>query len=100
MCTRYVAIVNAYHYLYVLDKVSYSETLTNIEPVLAVLDELNQAIDCVQLMQAKLKASLRLEDLTQQQARVSEALRLNPNLVEAHALYGQILALLGRKVRR
>jgi TolB-like protein len=92
----YVAIVNAYHYLFVLDRVSYAETLTSISPVLAVLSKLNPAIDVVQLMHAKLGLHLDWKVDTAEK-RVKEALRLNPNLVEAHALYGQILALLGRK---
>jgi len=92
----HVAIVNAYRYLFVLDCVSYLETLSNIEPVLAVLAKLNQSIDVVQLMYAKLKLHLEW-DVRGAENRVKEALRLNPNLAEAHGLYAQLMCLLGRE---
>ncbi|PYS99592.1 MAG: hypothetical protein DMF63_10930 [Acidobacteria bacterium] len=92
----YVAVVDAFVYLFMLDQASYSDTLTNIAPLLEILSKLKQSIDVVQFMHARL--ALRLNwNLEIAESRVKEALRLNPNLIEAQCFYGHVLVSLGRK---
>jgi TolB-like protein/tetratricopeptide (TPR) repeat protein len=91
----YAATVQAYHLLHILDRISRAETLTHIEPILDILSGLNQMSDVVQLMYGKLKLSLdwRPEEA---ESYVHQALMLNPNLVDAHSVYAEIMIVRNR----
>lgn len=92
----YVAIIDAYHFLYVLETLPRKETLEMIKRPLALLSSLNQAVDVLQLCYGKLKLYL---DWNHEAAKkhFRKALALNPNLVDAHYMYAQTMIIEGNK---
>ena len=92
-----VAIVDAYHFLHALDRISRVETLLKIKPVLERLSSMEQEIDVVQLMYGKLKLHLDWK-LEIAEKHVHKALTLNPNCVDAHFYYAEIMALSGNQL--
>ncbi len=91
----YASVVEAYYYLHVLDRISRKETLININPILEILSHLNQSFDLVQLLYGKLKLTVDWKAKAAE-AHVRHALILNPNSVEAHSLYAEIMILFGK----
>jgi len=91
----YVSIVNAYRLLYIHDRLSRTETILKIAPSLEVLSTLDQSLGIVHVMYGKLKLQLDWDVESASQC-MEKALQLNPNLVEAHSSYGDIMALLGK----
>ncbi len=92
----YASVVEAYHFLHVLDRISRKEALVNIKPILDILSHLNQSFDLVQLMYAKLKLSIDWKPKAAER-HVRHALILNPNSVDAHSLYAELMILSGKR---
>lgn len=88
-------MVNGLHYLHVLDRLSRTEVLESIKPSLQKLTALDQSVDIVQLMYGRMKLNLDWKT-DAAEYHVREALRLNPNFVDAHYAYAEIMALLDR----
>jgi TolB-like protein/Flp pilus assembly protein TadD len=90
----YVAIVESYRYLYILDNISRAETLARIKPFVETLNELGQFFDVVQLMHAKLEVQLGW-NLGAAERYVRNALQINPNSVDSHSLCADIMTFRG-----
>lgn len=86
-----VAIVECYSLLYRLDHYSRNEALNQIQPIIESLFHLQQEGDLLLLMQARLQLYFHW-NVAGATRHVETALRLNPNLVGAHAFYASLLA--------
>lgn len=91
----YVEILESYSVLYLFDYLPYEEWSDKTLPILKIVSKLNQFVDVLQVIYAKLKLH-RDWDFEGAEKHLQSALSLNPNCLTAHIRYSELLIKMGR----